>query len=202
MMHLGLNAINEREREIYGDQEPTHYATIVPYELGGEDPLWAVDLFQSDKQQKHFHFVTLGFTNLFYDEDFAEDEINGFGFELTFRHVPVQGDPDKPVWPASLLQNIAKYVFKTKNIFDDYHYMSANGPIRVDTETNITAFAFCTDPEMQELDTPHGHIKFLQVFGITSDEYVELRDKKRSVIDLLDSHKSRNPLLITDLTRK
>ncbi|MDE3256101.1 MAG: suppressor of fused domain protein [Bacteroidota bacterium] len=198
----GLDAINKREKEIYGDQEPTHFATTFPYELGGENPLWAVEHFISEKQQRHFHFITLGFTNLFYDEGFAEDEVNGFGFELTFRHLPVNGDPDKPVWAATLLQNLAKYVFKTQKGFNDYHYMSANGPIRRGTETNITAMVFYTDPEMQEIGTPHGRTKFLQVFGITTQEYNDLREKKYSVKELIDRHKSSNPLLITDLTRK
>ena len=89
----GLEAINVRKQELYGDIEPIHWATIVPYELGGEDPLWAVECFQSDKQQAHFHYLTLGFTNLWYDTTFAEDEVNGFGFELTFRHLPVKDDP-------------------------------------------------------------------------------------------------------------
>src|SRR5829696_7164925 len=84
----GLDAIYRREKEIYGDQEPIHLATVVPYEFGGEDPLWAIDYYTSNKQQSHFHYVTLGFTNLFYNEEYAEDEINGFGFELTFRHLP------------------------------------------------------------------------------------------------------------------
>ena len=198
----GLLAINEREKEIYGDQEPTHWATIVPYELGGEDPLWAVDCFVSEKETRHFHYVTLGFTNLFYDEEFAENEVSGFGFELTFRHLPVGGDPEKPLWAVNLLQNIAKYVFSTKNFFDTYHYMSANGPIRRDTDTDITAIVFYADHEMGELHSPHGHLKFLQLFGITGQEYINLKEGKYSVPDLLDRHKLTNPLLITDLARK
>ncbi|HLP53248.1 MAG TPA: suppressor of fused domain protein [Chitinophagales bacterium] len=198
----GLNAINEREKSIYGEQEPTHWATLVPYELGGEDPLWAVNCFTSDNYEKHFHYISLGFTNLFYDEGFAEDLINGFGFELTFRHLPFEDDPEKPVWVVNLLQNIAKYVFSTKNIFDEYHYMSANGPIRGETETDITAIVFCRDPEMQELETPHGRVKFLQLFGITTQEYKDLKEKKNSPVELLQKHRKTNPLLITDLSRK
>jgi hypothetical protein len=198
----GLDAISAKEKAIYGNQEPMHWATIVPYELGGEDPLWAINCFESTKQQKHFHYVTLGFTNLFYDEHFAEDEINGFGFELTFRHLPVEGDPDKPLWPPNLLQNIAKYVFKTKDIFDDYHYMSANGPIRLGTDTDITALAFITDPEMGKIETPHGDVKFLQIFGLTTGEYNDIKENKYSSEELLEKHLATNPLLITDLQRK
>lgn len=198
----GLDAIDGRKRELYGDLEPMHLATIVPYELGGEDPLWAVENYTSEKQQRHFHFITLGFTNLFYDSSHAEDETNGFGFELTFRHLLVEGDPEQPVWAANLLQNLAKYVFSSGNTFDDYHFMSANGPLRLGTDTDITAVVFCTDPELQELDTPHGHMKFLQLFGITSQEYIDLKEGKYPAKELVDMHKLTNPLLITDLTRR
>ena len=52
----GVDAITKKEKEIYRDQEPIHCATVIPYELGGEDPLWAVDCFISERQQKHFHY--------------------------------------------------------------------------------------------------------------------------------------------------
>ncbi len=197
----GLDAIKKREKEIYGDQEPTHLATVIPYELGGEDPLWAIDYYTSEKQQRHFHYVTLGFTNLFYNEDFAEDEISGFGFELTFRHLPIKDDTEKPIWAINFLTNLSKYVFSSQNGFDDFHFMSANGPIRLDTNTKITAMTFYIDPEMNEIVTPHGNVKFLQVFGITTGEFNDLRNEKYTVEELLNRHTLTNPLLITDLTR-
>ncbi len=198
----GYDAISKKEKEIYENQEPTHWATIVPYELGGEDPLWAVDCFVSEKQEKHFHYISLGFSNLYYDEESAENEESGFGFELTFRHLQIADDPEKPMWVANFIQNIAKYVFSSGNAFDDYHYMSANGPIRNETETEITAFAFLTDPEMQEIESPNGKIKFLQVFGLTSQEYIDVKNEKYSIRELIAKHQLENPLLITDLNRK
>ena len=139
---------------------------------------------------------------MFYDEENAEDETSGFGFEMTFRLLPFPDYNDKPTWVVNLMQNFARYVFKTSNVFDNYHFMSANGPIRLETKTDITAFAFCTDPEMQEIDTPHGHVKFLQAYGITTQEYNDLNERKYSTKTLLDKHRLTNPLLITDLTRK
>jgi len=197
----GLDAISVKEKEIYADQQQTHWATILPYELGGPDPLWAIECFRSAKQKKHLHYISLGFTNLWYDEQFAEDETNGFGFELTFRCIPTSDDAEVPVWPANFLQNIAKYVFKSQKGFNDFHYMSANGPIRSGTNTEITAFTFCTDAEMGEIDTPHGKVKFLQLFGITSNEYNDLKEKKYTARELVAKHKINNPLLITDLKR-
>ena len=198
----GLDAIQAKEKEIYGNQEATHIATAIPYGLGGEDPLWAVDYFVSEKHEKHFHHISLGFTNLFYDEQFAKDDINGFGFELTFRHLPLAGDRETIMWPAGILQNIARYVFDTQNVFDDYHYISANGPLKLGIESDVTAIVFYTDPEMGVIDSPHGHLKFLQIYGITTQEYEDLQTEKYQVEELVAKHKQYNPLLITDLKRK
>jgi hypothetical protein len=198
----GHDAITKQEARIYGLQEPIHWATIHPYELGGKDPLWAVDCFTSERQQMHFHYISLGFTELYYDEEAVEQEVSGFGFELTFRHVPVPGDPEKPIWPVNLLQNLARYVFQSNKGFGDYHFISANGPLRVGSETEITAMVFYTDPEMKVIDTPHGSCRFIQIFGITTQEYQDLRDRKYTVRELLDKHLAINPLLITDLDRK
>jgi hypothetical protein len=198
----GLLAIQKKETELYGDQKPIHWATVVPYEFGGEDPLWAVDCFSNNSQQKHYHYISLGFTNLYYDESLAEDEINGFGFELTFRHLPFSEDTDKPVWAVNMIQNLAKYVFKTKNVFDDYHIIPAGGPIRLETKTEITAIIFFLDQEMKQIDSPHGKIKFIQLFGVTSQEYNDIVAGKYSRQDLIQKHREINPLLITDLCRK
>ena len=197
----GLDAIYEKTASVYGNQEPTHWAAIVPYELGGEDPLWAVEFYVSKSQQNHLHFLSLGFSNLFYDEAYAEDEIDGFGFEITFRYLPVKGEIDKPIWPVNFLQNIAKYVFQSGKGFNDYHYMSANGSIKSGCDTEITAFTFFTDPELGEIDTPHGRLKFLQLYGITTQEYNDIREKKYTAKELIEKHKENNPLLITDLNR-
>jgi hypothetical protein len=198
----GYAAISEREKLIYGNQEPMHWATIVPFELGGEDPLWAVDCFNSDKYQPHFHYITAGFSNLYFEPEYAEDKFSGFGFEITFRHLQVSGDPERPIWPVNFLQNIAKYVFKSGKGFDEYHYMSANGPIRSGTDSQITAFAFYIDPEMESIDTPHGKLLFIQLYGLTSDEYNSIRNKEYTAKELLTKTMIHNPWLITDLSRK
>jgi len=198
----GYDAISAKEKEIYGNQEPLHWATIVPFELGGEDPLWAIDCFKSAKQQPHFHFITSGFSNLYFEPDYSEDEFSGFGFEITLRYRPLKEELAQPIWPVNFLQNIAKYVFKSGNGFGEYHYMSANGPIRTETNTEITAFAFYIDPEMGTIDTPHGKVVFIQLFGLTTQEYNSIRNKEYTTKQLLEKHLVNNPMLITDLNRK
>ena len=79
--------------------------------------------------------------------------------------------------------------------------MSANGPLRLGTATAITAITFYQDHELGTIMTPHGEVTFLQIFGITTLEYQDLRDKKYTVRQLLEKHQKTNPLLITDLNR-
>ena len=50
------------------------------------------------------------------------------------------------MWALSMLQNIAKYVISFGKWIEEDQYLDAKGPIRLDTDTDITAFAFCIDP--------------------------------------------------------
>ena len=44
------------------------------------------------------------------------DEDSGFGFEVTFRLKVAAKGETAPMWPASLLNSLARYVFKTGEI--------------------------------------------------------------------------------------
>ena len=198
----GLDEINKCTNRLYTNQEPSHFANTIPYELGGEEPLWAIDCFKSNNQAEHLHYISLGFTNLFYNEDLANDSESGYGFELTFRILNDNLESDIPAWPLNLIQNLAKYVFSTDKVFDNYHFISANGPIKIDSDTDITAIVFFEDQQLSEIQTPNGSVKFLQIYGITSNEYELLINKEISAEELVKSHLISNPLLITDLKRK
>lgn len=41
------------------------------------------------------------------------DGPSGFGFELTFRLLKDSSESSPPLWPARMMQSLAKYVFKT-----------------------------------------------------------------------------------------
>ncbi|KRB58007.1 suppressor of fused domain protein [Flavobacterium sp. Root186] len=196
-----LEIDNEFER-LYPNQEPKHFAPAISYILGGEHPLDGVSIYESKKQTDHFHFVTYGFSELYYDENKIEDEFSKWGFEFTFRLKPFEADNGNPSWVIALLQNIAKYVFDSGNWFEEFHYMPANGPIRLDTKTDITALVIVADPEIEKKQTPHGELSFLQIVGITSAEYEAIKENPGTVEELVNKLKENNPLLITDLTRK
>jgi hypothetical protein len=199
----GWDAIDERVHEIYPTQEPQHWAATPHASLGGRDPLDGISIYSTNEGgSKHLHFVTYGFSNLYYDEAAVGGEFSRFGFELTFRLLPPKGDSDRPPWVYNLLQNIARYVFKSGRWFEEFHFMPAGGPIKLDTETDITAIAFVTDPQLGKIDTAHGEVRFLQLFGITTQEFERMKAETLTPEQLFADEAAQNPLFITDLARK
>lgn len=193
----GFDAIAEVMHRLYPDQDGLYYGTIIPYTLGGDDPLDGVEIWKSEHSIPHWHYVTYGFTEL-YEKESEDLEVSGYGFELTFR-LKRGKEKQPPTWPVSLLQNLARYVFSSGNAFGPGHHMNANGPIALETDTQLTALGFRTDPELGELDTPNGHFMFLQVVGLTEDEMDAMMcwNGEKFLAEL----ERQIPLCITDLSR-
>jgi Suppressor of fused protein (SUFU) len=201
---VGWASIDARLEQLYEKQQPKHFAPPLHYQLGGEDPLDGISIYKSSAQFPHHHYVSYGFSQLYYNEDSAGGEFSKFGFELSFRLAPFSGDSELPTWPISVMQNLAKYVFKSKKWFEEFHFIPALGPIRLGTDTDITAIAFALDSELGKISTPHGEVAFLQMVGITSSEYASLKlaNSTLATQTLIEKLRKDNPYLITDLTRK
>ncbi|MGE5184741.1 MAG: suppressor of fused domain protein, partial [Acidobacteriota bacterium] len=195
----GWDAIDRALAAVYGDASPhAHHGTALPYSLGGNDPLHGISVYLREEPVPHFHFVTYGFTDLFRKETDDPDE-SGFGFELTLRLRRDVDDTEVPAWPLNFLQNLGRYVFGTGNRFAAGHKMGLNGPIAVELDTRITAILFADDPELGEIDSPHGRARFVQVVGITDDEYRLIQEW--STGGLVEILRRRLPVLVTDLDR-
>lgn len=71
-------------------------------------------------------------------------------------------------------------------------------------DTDITAIAFVLDPELGKINTPHGEVSFLQMVGITTNEYEQLKQnpKTTETKKLVEQLQQTNELFITDLKRK
>lgn len=199
---VGWECIDKELEKIYPGQEPLHFAPPLHYVAGGNDPLDGISVYRSEKQEKHFHFVTYGFSELYYSEKSAGGEFSKFGFELTFR-LKMEQEDDNIHWVCNLLQNLARYVFQSGKWFEEYHLIPANGPIRSGYDTDITALAFALDPELGKIDTPHGEVSFLQIVGLTTDEFKQLEQNPApsETEKMLETLKYNNGLLITDLQR-
>lgn len=200
----GWDAIDEQLAKVYLDQKPKHWGTNIPHMLGGEDPLDGISVYEcQDGGTKHLHFCTYGFSSLYEsDKPIDKNQPSGYGFELTFRLKSTLPPKEDPVWVLNALQAIAKYVFSTGNTFVEYGWMSANGPINSEPNTELVGFVFLKDPVLKSIDTSNGYVEFLQMFGINQEELDSLKTGKMACKDLIETQKKTNPLLVTDLSRK
>ncbi len=196
--NAGVDAIDAKCKALYGEQKGSHFGVKVPYVLGGPDPLDQVSVYQSKSGGiPHWHYITYGLTELYEKEsDYAEE--SGYGFELSFR-LEDKGEQTPPTWPVSLLQNLARYVFKSGNVFKANEHMDANGPICLASDTKLTAFGFDIDPELGDMDTPYGHMEFIQVIPYTKEEleYTMLWFSDK----FIKAYRKYNPMAVAVLDR-
>jgi len=75
---VGWTAIDHQLDQLYPDQEPKHFGPIIKYMLGGEDPLDGISIYESKEQEDHLHLISYGFSELYYNEDSAENEYSGW----------------------------------------------------------------------------------------------------------------------------
>ncbi|MCO5166222.1 MAG: suppressor of fused domain protein [Planctomycetes bacterium] len=193
----GWDAIDAALAEVHGEVEPLHFGTVLKYWMGGPDPVDGISVYAVDAPRPHWHYVTYGFSEL-YEKETDDPATSGYGFELTFRLARTTDEP--PRWPLGLLQNLARYVFQSGNVFGAGHHMDLNGPIAMEDEgTLVRAIAFATDPALPARDTPHGRVEFLQVVGLTLDELAAAQAwNTERFLELLSR---AQPLLVTDLSR-
>lgn len=185
----GWDAIEAAVEAHVPAQEPLHWGTGA---LPGEG-IYGLSAYRGDG---HWLLVTFGLTELFGKES-DDPDTSGWGFELTMR-VP-DGEPQPASWALNLLQRLGQYVFTTGQVFAAGHRLSPGGPITGAADTRLTAIAFADDPVLGAIDTPHGAVRFLTVFGITDDE---LRTAQAtSTADVLAPFRDGNPLLVTDPAR-
>ena len=157
-----------------------------------------LDQVTGHRVDDHWHLVTYGLSEI--DAKESDDpDISGWGFELTVR-VETTGDSDEePAWAVDLLTNLAVYVWTSRHPFAPGHHVALGGPIRIDTDTQLTAAAVVRDPVLGETTGPFGFVEFLQVVGMTDDELELCRAwSTEGVLDVLGH---RDPLLVTRLGR-
>ncbi len=195
----GWSAIDAHLATLYPDVTPQHFGTVIGYRLGGPDPLDGLSFYPRTDPVPHWHAVTYGLSEL-YDKEAPDPEVSGWGFELTFRVARDAGDTEAPMWAATLLQNLARYVFSSGNVLRPGDHMDANSPLNLDHGTTaLTALAFLEDPELDAVTTPNGTVRFVQAVGLTADELAAARGwDTAGVLGLLAE---RDPLLVTDLDR-
>lgn len=190
----GMAAIATTMAKLYGyEQEPSHWSTDDSARSGGEDPLEGVSAFPAGD---HWHFVTYGLSQLYDEENSfpARPGVSGWGFELTFRVARHAGE-EAPTWPVHMLRRLARYVYRSSNVFRAGDHMELNGPLGGLRNTQLEAVLFTKDPQLADIETRHGTVTFVQVVGATMDEVDAVRDWRCD--GFLQLVSQRNPLLVT-----
>jgi suppressor of fused-like protein len=191
----GWDAIDAALDRLYPGMEPKHLGTIMRWSEGGPDPLDGISLYA---RPGHWHLVSYGMSEL-YQKESTVAEYSGWGFEFTIRVARTDEDTE-PIWAVNLLQNLARYVNESGNVFGSGHHIDLNGPINLDRpDTRIRAAAFIADPELETIDTAHGQVAFLQLVGLTLDEYEAC--KSWDTAQVLALVAAKVPMLVTDLDR-
>jgi hypothetical protein len=115
-------------------------------------------------------------------------------WELTLR-LP-RPDDELPTWAVDCLVSLIAYARRSGHGFAAGDQVDLRGPIKLDSDSVITAAAIVADPTFGAA----GPVAFLQVVGLTADELELCRSwRTAAVIDLL---RRRDPKLTTVLERR
>jgi hypothetical protein len=157
-----------------------------------------LDQVSGHRVADHWHLVTYGLSEI--DAKESEDpDVSGWGFELTIRVEAPAGTEEEAAWAVDLLTNLAVYVWTSRHAFAPGHHVALGGPIRLGSETKLTAAVVVPDPALGGMTGPFGTVDFLQVVGLTGDELELCRAwSTDGVVELL---RSRDPHLVTRLGR-
>ena len=193
----GWDAISDACTRIHGPEEPRHWGTIRRWRQGGPDPLDGLSAHRADGPPPHWHFVGYGLSEL-WEKESDDAAVSGWGIELTFRLLRAAADQDPPTWPVTLLQDLARYVYRSHNVLRPGDHTSFDGPIG-QADTALSAFLFAEDPELGTIETPNGVVTFVQLVGVHDDEYRLASEwDTHRVLEILAR---RDPRLVTDLAR-
>ncbi|PZC70438.1 hypothetical protein B5X24_HaOG216258, partial [Helicoverpa armigera] len=175
LVPAGLTALCEACSRLYPDQpNPLQVTTRLKYWLGGHDPLDYISMYWNPGRPDehilpHWHYVSFGLSDLHGDgrvhplPELTRDAPSGYGFELTMRLSAEEGLTQPPLWPAALLQALARYVFTTGNKLCagdhiTWHRALDGGASR----SRLRHLLVAADTMLPPAHTPHGAVHFLQ----------------------------------------
>ena len=168
---IGWHAIEEEFLRIYpGQTNPKHYGTILPWMLGGNDPLDGISVYDGGD---YWHFVSFGQTEI-YEKESDVKEISGYGYELTFK-LKKDNYEDEEAEIRNIcgnLQMIARLTFTKNEIFQPFEFIYTGQTVGIDAKqkSNLTGFITIKDPTVETIDTPNGKVEFLELIGMTDAE--------------------------------
>lgn len=181
----GWNDIDKVLETLYPNQEPIHYGTIIGYSVGGNDPLDGISIYDAGD---YYHFVTYGFSEI-YEKETQNKDISGFGFELTFKLKKYPDIDEKELKNiCGILQQLARYVFNTHNVFkpNEYIYTGQKEGMDLNHKSSIVAFVTVEDSKLKTIDTVNGKLQFIELIGVTYNEISQILNKEKTKEEVIN----------------
>lgn len=184
---FGWDAITAAFEELYPTQKnPKHYGTLVGRQLGGNDPLQGISIYDGGD---YWHFVTYGLSEL-YEKETEDEKISGFGMEFTFKlKKDAYEDEEAEIKGiCGILQMIARITFTKGELFHAYEtlYTGQTRGIDVKMKSNITGFIMVPESRIASIETPNGKVDFVEFIGATDAELKAVRAKEMTVKELYE----------------
>lgn len=183
---VGWDAITAAFEKLYpGQEEPRHFATLIPWRLGGNDPLQGVSAYDGGD---FFHLVSYGLSDL-YEKEGADPEYSGYGLEFTLklRKEGMGDEMQEQQCIVGIFNDLARLTFEKGEQFfpDEYIYTGQELGFDVNQKSRLTGFVTALD-EAGTIDTPNGKVDFVQLIGATDAELRAVMDKKLTVRELVE----------------
>jgi suppressor of fused len=141
--------------------------TSLPSGEAPDPPVQVVVALRANSPAPHWLYVTYGLSEL--DEKVSANRAeSGFGVEYTLRLV--SGAEAAPTWPANLLRFLAHLVRATRVPFEPLHSTPLPPRMLDEVSPGVVDLGFISDPELGDLDTPNGHLTFVQVLPLAAGE--------------------------------
>ena len=182
----GWDAITEAFEKLYpGQDNPLHYGTLIPWQLGGNDPLRGISIYDGGD---YFHFVSYGLSEL-YEKESKDPEWSGYGFEFTLK-LKKAGLADENAeirTVCGIFQALARLTFQNGEIFQPNEYIYTGQTLGMDNrqQSKLTGFITAWD-EAGEIATPNGKVQFVKLIGATDAELKALYEKKITVQEIAE----------------
>ena len=181
----GWDAITNLCDKMYPNQKnPKHYGTLISWELGGNDPLKGISIYDGGD---YWHFITYGLSELYEKKSDVKD-VSGYGMEFTFKLKKdnYENEENEIKCICGILQSIARITFTKGEKFNSYEYLYTGQTEGIDynRKSNITGFITVPDDKFQEINTQNGKVNFVEFIGVTDNELKAIQKKQITVKEL------------------
>lgn len=159
-----------------GLRQAMSWGTRIPWEDGGPDPL---EVMVYADRRGWLLFVGLGLTECA-EKRSDRPNVSGFGFELTMRLAcPALRELDLdaetvdlfhvvPFWPVTVLNSLARYVFKSRRGFVHTDFMDMKN-----TPWRAPYLGFVDDEQLGSASTKNGSFTFRSVFPLADADALD-----------------------------